>query len=240
MSTTLLSCHRRSRHVMSITTTRSFQCRCGEPLEVTVADSLNAGRHPHLRDALIAMELHRFTCEACGATTLVDTPFTYFDHERKQLFLVLRRGDLASEAEGIARLAELYKVTFGEAASPGVQALGAGMMVRLCLGVLAVRDKVIADEARLNDLVLEELKCQVLASYPELALHAVVALWLDRVTADELVLLAESAHAAEHRVVHVPRAAYDALLERGAQALLASRPELVRGPHVSMLRLGLR
>lgn len=224
---------------MTITRTRSFQCRCGQPLEVEVAESIDAGRHPHLRDALLAMELHRFTCDACGQPMLVDTAFVYLDHGRKQLFLALRRCDLALEDEGIAQLAELYQTTLGAEASPGLQMLGAGLMVRLCLGVLAVRDKVIADEARLNDLVLEELKCQVLASHPELSLHGVAALWLDRVTPDELVLLAESVNATEHRVIHVPRAAYDALLERGAQALVASRPELVHGPHVSMLRLGL-
>jgi hypothetical protein len=204
-----------------------------------VAESIDARRHPHLRDALLAMELHRFTCEACGQAVLVDTPFTYLDHDRKQLFLVLRRVDLADEAEGIARLAELYEVGFGAKASAGVQSLATGMMVRLCFGVLAVRDKLIADDARLNDLVLEELKCQVLATQPELAAGGVAALWLDRVTADELVLLAESTTPAEHRVVHVPRTAYDALLERGVKAVLAARPELVRGPHVSMLRLGL-
>jgi hypothetical protein len=224
---------------MSITTTRMLQCRCGEPLEVQIAESINGGRHPHLRDALLAMELHRFTCEACGASALIDTPFTYFDHDRKQLFLVLRRADLASEAEGIAQLASMYEVSFGAQASPGVQALATGIMVRLCFGVLAARDKLIADEAKLNDLVLEELKCQVLAEQRELAEHAVAALWLDRVTADELVLLAESTTGTEHRLVHVPRAAYEALLERGPAAVLAARPELVRGPHVSMLRLAL-
>ena len=216
-----------------------FQCQCGEPLEVEIAETINGGRHPHLRDALLAMALHRFTCEACGASALVDTPFTYFDHGRKQLLLVLRRTDLASEAEGIAQLAAMYEVSFGEKASPGVQALATGMMVRLCFGVLAARDKLITDDAKLNDLVLEELKCQVLAEQRALAEQGVAALWLDRVTDDELVLLAESATGGEHRVVHVPRAAYDALLERGAKALLAARPELVRGPHVSMLRLAL-
>jgi hypothetical protein len=53
------------------------------------------------------------------------------------------------------------------------------------------------------------------------------------------VLLAESAREAEHRMIEVPREAYDALLERGAHSLVAARPELVRGPHVSMLRLAL-
>jgi hypothetical protein len=224
---------------MSITTTRMFQCRCGEPLEVEIAESINGGRHPHLRDALLAMELHRFSCEACGASALIDTPFTYFDHDRKQLFLVLRRADLASETEGIAQLASMYEISFGDKASTGVQWLGSGMMIRLCFGVLAARDKLIADDAKLNDLVLEELKCQVLVEQRELADQGIAALWLDRVTADELVLLAESATGGDHRVIHVPRAAYDALFERGAKALLAARPQLVRGPHVSMLRLAL-
>lgn len=224
---------------MSITSTRSFECSCGAPLQITVAESVNAGRHPHLRDALLAMDLHRFTCDVCGATAVVDTPFTYFDYDRKQLFLVLRRVDLANEAEGIEQLAALHAVSLGAAASPGVQSLGAGFMVRLCFGVLAVRDKVIADDAKLNDLVLEELKCSVLAVHPELAEAGTVALWLDRVTDHELVLLAESSREAEHRLLEVPRAVYDALLERGALSLVGARPDLVRGPHVSMLRLGL-
>jgi hypothetical protein len=224
---------------VSITHNREIRCQCGALLTVTVAESINAGRHPHLRQAILDCELHRFTCEACGLTQVVDTTFSYLDHERRQFFVVMPRGELVNEAAAIEQVKELFDLSFGALAPPGVQELGRGMMVRLCFGLLAVRDKIVADAAALNDLFLEELKCIVLTQQARLVDLQIGALWLDRVEGDHLVLLAESGEESNHRAVHVPRAVYDSIAAHGERAVLEERPQLVSGPHVSMLRLGL-
>jgi hypothetical protein len=49
---------------MSITHRERFSCSCGAAVEAFVADSLNAGRHPHLKELLLARQLHRFRSRA--------------------------------------------------------------------------------------------------------------------------------------------------------------------------------
>lgn len=224
---------------MSITNNRDVQCECGVALSVFVADSINVDRHPHLRQAILEGTLHRFVCHACGRSVMVDAPFTYLDHTRRQVLFVVPRSELDSEEVAIAQAREAYGLSFGDRAPAGVQALGRGMLVRVCFGLLDLRDKIIADDAQLNDLLLEELKCLVLATQPALFELQIRALWLDRVEDDILVLIAESDGTDECRIVYVPRGAYDSLAREGAARVLARRPRLASGPHVSMLRLGL-
>jgi hypothetical protein len=138
--------------------------------------------------------------------------------------------------------------------------------VRLCFGLPALREKVVADEAGLNDLALEALKCEVLATLPELAQNGAAALWLAGVSAapgsgagerggavdalpgDDLELVVETVEeeAAEGALrrgepvaLRVPRATYESIAALGAEQILRFRPGLAKGPHVSMQRLGL-
>lgn len=222
---------------MSITEEKLVQCACGTTVRVVVAESLNAGRHPHLRQALLDGELHRFTCAACGANVLVEKQLLYFDAERHHFFVVMPRGELANEREGIAITRRLYDVSFGPPAAQMLQELGRAMMVRLCYGLPALREKVLADEAGLNDLALEALKCEVLGQLPELEHRATFALWLHSVSETELALVAETD--GSPLPVMVPRWTYDSIAALGAEEILRSRPGLAKGPHVSMQRLGL-
>lgn len=222
---------------MSITEEKLVQCACGTTVRVVLAESLNAGRHPHLRQALLDGELHRFTCGACGARVLVEKQLLYFDAERHHFFVVMPRNELANETEGIAITRRLYDVSFGPPAAEMLQELGRSMMVRLCYGLPAVREKVLADDAGLNDLALEALKCEVLGQLPELEHRATAALWLNAVTATELELIAETD--GEPLPVRVPRWTYESVVSLGAAEILRYRPGLAKGPHVSMQRLGL-
>jgi hypothetical protein len=222
---------------MSITEEQLVQCACGTAVRVVLAESLNAGRHPHLRQALLDGELHRFTCGTCGARVLVEKQLLYFDAERHHFFVVLPRDELAHEAQGIAIVRRLYDVSFGPPAAETLQELGRAMMVRLVYGLPALREKVLADEAGLNDLALEALKCEVLGQLPELEHRATAALWLGRVLEGELELWAETDGAP--LPVRVPRWTYDSIVALGAEQILRFRPGLAKGPHVSMQRLGL-
>jgi hypothetical protein len=57
---------------MSITETFSLDCDCGARVEVLCCLSINAERHPHLREALLDRTLHQFQCGACGAALAVE------------------------------------------------------------------------------------------------------------------------------------------------------------------------
>ncbi|TMQ07657.1 MAG: hypothetical protein E6J90_42745 [Deltaproteobacteria bacterium] len=223
---------------MSLTHEAVVACRsCGVPVTVVVADSLNAERHPELKARLLDGTLHRFQCAQCGADLVIDKQLLYFDHARGHFFFCFPRPRIAELAACLAEVREVHDKAFGAAAPPEIQALGKHMMLRVCFGLDQLRDKVIADDARLSDLVLEELKCEVLGSRDDLRALSVIALWLVRVTPDALEFVTEGPDGVRTPPVTVTRALYDELAARGHAAILAARPALVRGPHVSMLGL---
>ncbi len=234
---------------MSVTREEQVRCQCGTAVRVVVADALDAVAHPHLRQALLDGALHRFTCGACGAPLLVDKPLVYLDTARRHFFVVAPRRELAHEPQALALTRQLFEMHFGPQTTAAEQALGGEMMVRLCFGLPALREKVVADEAQLNDLALEALKCEVLGQLPELQQQGTVALWLVDASQErgELELVAETAaddeagglHSGEPVPLRVPRATYDSIFALGPAQILRFRPGLARGPHVSMQRLGL-
>jgi hypothetical protein len=221
---------------MSITHETAVDCRrCGVPVTVFVADSLNAGRHPGLRASLLDGSLHRFRCSRCGHELVVDKQLLYVDHGRGHFFVTYPRSRITDREACLAEARQIYEWSFGNDAPLEVRSLGKDTMVRVCFGLDDLRDKVIADDAGLSDLVLEELKCQIIAEREDLRAQYVIALWLVEVTGDRLVLVTEGPDGTRTSRVAVARTAYDDLAARGHAAILASRPALARGPHVSML-----
>lgn len=222
---------------MSITYEDQIRCACGMTVRVVVAESVNAARHPHLRQALLDGQLHRYRCAGCGAELVVEKKLLYFDPQRRQFFVHLPRPEMAREAESIAVVRQLYDASFGAGTAALLQEVGREMMVRLCFGLSALREKVLADEAGLNDLALEAVKCEVLGHVPELEHRGAAGLWLVQAGATELRFAAETDGAP--LPVVVPRATYEAVAALGAEEIQRWRPGLARGPHVSMQRLGL-
>jgi hypothetical protein len=213
--------------------------RCGTPVTVFVADSLDAGRHPELKARLLDGALHRFQCAHCEADLVVDHHLVYFDHPRGHFFLCYPRARITALADCLAEARRVFDAAFGPSVPPEVQALGKHMMLRVCFGLDQLRDKVIADDAGLSDLVLEELKCRVLAARDDLRALSVFALWLVRATPDELELVTQGPDGVRTPRVTVARAVYDEIAALGHAAILADRPALARGPHISMLGLAL-
>jgi hypothetical protein len=135
-----------------------------------------------------------------------------------------------------------WSVAVGDRAGEAARAMfdGDRFHVRLCYGLEELREKIVAHDAGLRDLVLEAVKAEVLAASAELREANVVALRLDRVTeAGDLALIAE--RASDPPVAHelarpIERARYDALAAVPWQDLLARFPGIAAGPHVSMLR----
>jgi hypothetical protein len=221
---------------VSLTQERVVECqRCHSAVTVHVLDSLNADRHPALRDRLLDGTLHRFECAGCGDHIVIDHHILYIDQARRQIFFVFPRPRIHELASCLAEARAAYDQSFGDAAPPEVRRLGDRHMVRVCFGLDQLRDKVIADAAGLSDLVLEELKCELLATRADLRAIPVIALWLVRATGDTLELITEGPDGVRTPFVTVPRAAYDEIALHGHAAIVAARPALVHGPHISML-----
>src|SRR5262245_6304595 len=149
---------------MSQTATHEVRCSCGAIVSVFCADSINAERHPHMRDAILARTLHVFRCEACLASIVVDKPFVYVDLTRRQLYSVQPQALRAQEREHGQALVEVFERTLGQHAGATARAMfdGDKFQIRLCYGSEALREKLVAHDAGLRDLALEALKAELL------------------------------------------------------------------------------
>jgi hypothetical protein len=229
---------------MSLTRPERVDCPCGTPVAVTVADSLNAGRHPHLKQALLDRSLHVFQCSACGRMLVIEKDLLYVDFERRQFFCMYPRRERAREAECSAQVKRAYQAWLTENAPRFLIEYGRDVLVRVCFGYEELREKIVIDDAGLSDLVIEAVKLDLLPADPWFRETGVVTLRLDAVLPDgSLRFLPEWPEwidappaEVEPKVATVSRAIYD---EVGAKfdSILAHHPGLAAGAHVSLLRL---
>jgi CpXC protein len=227
---------------MSQTATHEVRCRCGATVSVFCADSINAERHPHMRDAILSRTLHVFQCAACHTSIAVDKSLLYVDLVRGQLYGVHPASERAHERLHGDELIEVWSKAVGDQAGEAARALfeGGKFHVRLCYGLEELREKLVAHDAGLRDLVIEALKAEAMAATEELRALAVVTLRLDGVRDDgQLVFVAERATDPPTVLdigLVIDRARYDALAALPWQDLLARFPGIAAGPHVSLLR----
>jgi hypothetical protein len=223
---------------MSITVPHDLACHCGETLHVQVVDSLNAGRHPALRAQVMDRSLHTFECHYCGRTTVVEKPFLYLDFERRQMIGVYPREDLARARECAEHVMEVYCQRLRDDAPELVRERAKDFLVRVVFGYEELREKLVADEAALSDLVLEALKCELIAGDERIRTAGVVTLRLDEVrTNGDLAFIGDwMVPPPLPLTLTVARAAYDEVAA-GRATLLERIPGLASGPHVSLLRL---
>jgi hypothetical protein len=226
---------------MSITHHDVVRCRCGTEIEVFVADSLNAARHPHLRRMVLERQLHVFTCAACGHRFTVEKELLYFDFTRRQFIGVFPHEARVRERAAGEQVLEAYATAMQREAPAFVQEAARDFLVRACFGYEELREKLVADEAGLSDLVLEVLKLQLLAVDGWYVDHGVLTLRLDQVAEEgSLVLLPEwlgpPPEGVQRAPIVVERALYDRLLAHHDE-LVATRRDLASGPHCSLLRL---
>lgn len=223
---------------MSITVSHDLACDCGEILTVTIVESLNAGRHPELRRQVLDRNLHVFECHYCGLQTLVEEPFIYFDFERCQLLGVHPVSELARARECSEQLVEIYCQRLRDEAPELVRGRAKDFLVRVCFGYEELREKLVADDAGLSDLVVEALKCELVASDARLQAAGVVTLRLDEITPEGDLAFVGDWMVPPPEVLRLvaSRAAYDAIAAERA-TLLERIPGLASGPHVSLLRL---
>lgn len=227
---------------MSITAVREVVCRCGAPVRVFVATSVNAERHPHMREAILRRTFHVFECGACHRPIGIDKELLYIDLARREFYGVFPLA-AASDPEPCARqIADAFETALGAGAGESVRPLAEGMRVRVCFGLEEVREKIVARASGLSDLALELLKADVLAGNPDLAQLGIQTLRLEAVGEDGgLGLLLEQAgdppRLLHDRAFTVARDVYDVFGNMTWEQLIARLPGIASGPHVSLLRL---
>ena len=228
---------------MSITESFLIDCDCGARVETLCCQSLNAERHPELRDALLERKLHQFECAACGKILAVEKKLAYIDLGRRQFYSVATERDRKDERALIQDALAAWELAFGKHAPVSVGTLFATheFQVRLCFGLEELREKVIAKEAGIDDLALEILKGELLASHPELANQAVRTMRLDHVEPDGKLAFVFERGTEPPTILDVgllaDRRRYDELAATPWRELVDAHPGIAWGPHVSLLRL---
>jgi hypothetical protein len=179
---------------LSITAVREVVCRCGAPVRVFIATSVNAERHPHMRDAILRRMFHVFECGACRQVIAVDKEFLYIDLTRREFYGVFPLAAAADPDPCARQIAAAFETALGDRAGEAARPLAEDMRVRVCFGLEELREKIVARAAGLSDLALELLKADVLAGNPDLVQLGIQTLRLEAVGEDRnLGLLLEQA-----------------------------------------------
>jgi hypothetical protein len=206
-----------------------------------VVKSLNAGRHPHLREQVLKRELHQWECSACKRTLFVDSDFFWFDWHRKQ-FIGVFPTSMRTRPEPCEKvLAETFAFTMKEQAPDFVKDYGVGFFVRTVFGVEELREKIVIQDAGLDDFLVEMVKAELLLQHPELVERGVVTLRLDGFQQNGSLLLVPEGQDGSRLgdppiVIGVNRDIYDAL-EPHREELLRERGAIIHGSHISLRSL---
>jgi hypothetical protein len=175
----------------------------------TVATSINVTRAPEYRDIILEGRFQRTTCQACGADFTPVVPFVYLDFGRSQYIGVYPETAEATWWEVEHEPAEAFDRNLGEHAPDPARPIGVGFRVRTVFGLTALREKIVALSAGLDDAVLETLKLRYMAVLDDLALDLRRRPRLIEASEDDLTFLVLDPDTDELTRMQLPRSAYD-------------------------------
>lgn len=184
------------------------KCVCNNSLTVHLAESINIKRSPSAREKILRGELHRASCPKCARQMTVEKPFYYTDLTRNSFFKVLPRGER-----------HLWKQASGEldVASnliPDKISKTKKRQLRVIFGMDELREKLVAQDAGLDDRLVELLKVLLVYEHPILLRRARLRLILDQVTNDDFEFTAGYEHDPKSFRVAMPKRLVNDLVEK--------------------------
>lgn len=193
---------------MSVYHPHVVQCACGQSLTVYAVDTLNGGRSPAARQAIIDGKFHRTKCASCGMTATIDKPFLYADFSRRAFFRVI-----PTSARHLWRHAS---ATLNKAVAEIPAALLAPdrRQLRVVAGLGELREKLIAQDAGLDDRISELLKVFVIADHPFLVKTPRLRLTLNKASPDYIEYHASFDHSPGRYLIGLPHGVTQDLLNR--------------------------
>lgn len=222
---------------MSLFNAAEVTCpQCGHDQEVMLVASVNAGRRPDLRRAILDRTFQAHPCELCQAPIRLPLHMTYLDMGRGAWFLAEAVQELPEWPAAVAEAQTLFDGSFGSAAPPAARSLAEGVSPRIVFGWPALREKIICNELGLDDVVLEMMKAAILRSRPDAPMATELALRL--AGGNDEVLAFEVAHEETEEIrgtIEVPRPLYDDI--KGDEAWAELRGRIGEGPFVDLKRL---
>lgn len=183
---------------------------CGGSVPFELVFSVNAKRRPDLREEILRGTFQSQTCSACGKTFRVQPEFNYVDIGRGlwvAAFPLEKRGDWQVHED---HAEAIFQKSYGRNASQAARALGANLTKRLTFGWSALREKIVAFDAGLDDITIELCKLAVIRGLADQPLGDETELRLIDFEGEDLIL-AWIVSVSERLIeqLRVPRSLYD-------------------------------
>ena len=193
---------------MSVYQPLNITCRCGHTFVSKVVHGVNIDRLPEVRQAVLNGNFHTTLCPACGTPSVVEKAFLYSDFARNAFYKVRPRKERHLWQDASRELEDdLDKVP--EAVSPH-----SARHCRVVFGLGELREKLIAQDAGIDDRLVELLKVLLTYEHPFLLRKARLRIQLNRVDSDRLQFIAMHDHERERFELVMPRAVFDGILGR--------------------------
>lgn len=144
---------------MSVYHPTETRCRCGTLLTVPLVRSANAVRSPAIREAILRGTFHTATCSGCRRRVQVESTFLYTDLKKHTAILVKPKSGRRAH------------VSDSEALLQAAKALGrslprSGGNLRVVYGLGELREKLVCQDADIDDHALELAKVLVIQDHP--------------------------------------------------------------------------
>jgi hypothetical protein len=185
------------------------RCSCGNAFSADAARSVNIRRNPAVRGEILAGRFHRVSCPACGASLTIERPFYYSDADRSAVFLVMPRGERVNHTRDGARISDQ------QVACELINRGRPPRQLRVIYGLDELREKLVAQDAGLDDRHVELLKLFVLQDHPFLLHTPRLQLLLTEASRTELGFTAYHHNQPRGYAVRLSRFLADSFLAEG-------------------------
>ncbi|MBK8039295.1 MAG: CpXC domain-containing protein [Verrucomicrobiaceae bacterium] len=144
---------------MSVYHPTETRCRCGMLLTVPLVRSANAVRSPAIREAILRGTFHTALCPGCRRRVQVESTFLYTDLKKQTAILVKPKSGRRTH------------LSDSEALLQAAKALGRSLPrssghLRVVYGLGELREKLVCQDAGLDDRALELAKVLVIQDHP--------------------------------------------------------------------------
>jgi hypothetical protein len=199
---------------------------------------VNADRRPDLRQAIIDRTFQEEKCPSCDFPFRTEPEFTYLNLGRGQWIAAWPASKLADWAAIEKRSQDGFDKAFGKLAPPAAQDLGKELRPRAVFGWAALSEKLVAQEAGIDDATLELAKLAVIRNLDDAPLLEDVELRLLGVEDGSKLLLGWIRSGTEElsEVIAVPKEIL-AEVESQPDAWKDVKGELTAGLFVDMQKL---
>jgi CpXC protein len=223
---------------MSMISAQLVSCpSCEHDFEMESFDSVNADRRPDLRDSILGGTLQVQACPKCAASFRLEPKLNYLDLERSVWVSAQPLQELGQWVEREDEAVATFNEAYGPQAPASARDVGGGLKPRLTFGWAALREKLLAQDAGLDDTTLELAKLAIIRGAGGAPIQPGVELRLMSVADDQLQM--SWIDARTEKVVEgllVPRAVYDSVVA-APEAWAPFRAQLSGGPFVDVQKL---